>query len=566
MIEIAAIIEQLRTTATLLALHEANPFQVQYYQQAAQLLEQLNTEGGPAISQLAALGQPYRALVEEVLQTGTLKRYQTLISQTPAGVLSMVAIPGLGPKRVRALWKGLDIESIDQLMAACQQGRVAAMAGFGPKTQATILENIVRMEQYQQKWHHPIAWQYATALGEALTQAFPGLNKSLVGALRRMMPVVEDVTWLVATSHPLPVMEWLNSYSSIQQITINSGPFAWRGKFIVPQLPLQVLFCSPEGFYQQCIMQTGSADHLAFMTPKGLPLGQVVYQAKGLASEAAGYQAAELPYITPELREGLVEARWIAAGAPALVTQADIKGILHVHTTYSDGQDTLLEMAAYCKAAGYTYVGITDHSQSAAYAGGLKVAAIEEQHQAIDELNATMAPFKIFKGIEVDILPDGSLDYPAEILSKFDFTIASIHMAFSMTQEKATARLIKAIQNPFTTMIGHSSGRLLLKREGYPLDYPALIAACASYGVILELNANYWRLDLDWRWIPMALEQGVKISINPDAHRKTDIDQLSLALAIARKGALTPCNTLNAWHAEEVASYFQQRKQLALKT
>jgi DNA polymerase (family 10) len=281
-------------------------------------------------------------------------------------------------------------------------------------------------------------------------------------------------------------------------------------------------------------------------------------------SEVEVYHQAGLPYTPPELREGLVELNWIQAGTPPLITLQDLKGVLHNHTTDSDGRQTVEAMAKYCKALGYQYLGITDHSQSAAYAGGLKPAEIRQQHQLIDQLNQELAPFKIFKGIEVDILGDGSLDYSTEILASFDFTIASIHSNLNMDEKTATERLIKAISNPFTTILGHATGRLLLKRPGYPIDHQAVIDACAAYGVIIEINANPWRLDLDWRWVPYAIQQNVWLSINPDAHHQDEVHNMYYGILIGRKGGLTQQHTFNALSRDAVEEHFQKRKAAAL--
>ena len=435
------------------------------------------------------------------------------------------------------------------------------MKGFGPKTQATIVENLALLAKYQQQYHYTTAWSCATELTSALDNQFPQLTMSWIGELRRNCPIIKEISLLIGTNDPQPTINWLNQHPPIQVIPQQGGPFAWRGIFIDNQLPLHVLFCPLHEFYKQLIIQTGSDRHLAWLTPSGLSLGQVIHQTSTLTSEEAGYQVAQLPYVLPALREGLIEADWIQAGTPTLLTPADLQGILHVHTTYSDGRHTLAAMVNYCKEQGYSYIGISDHSQSAGYAGGLKPAMLKAQHQAIDELNATLAPFRIFKGIEADILPDGSLDYPEEILATFDFVIASIHMGLQMSQEKATERLLKAICSPYTTILGHPTGRLLLKREGYPIDYPTILAACAQHGVVIEFNANPWRLEIDWQWIPMAIQQGVKVSINPDAHSQAEFAYLTHGVSIARKGGLQPIHTLNTYNTETITTYFQRRKQ-----
>ena len=280
------------------------------------------------------------------------------------------------------------------------------------------------------------------------------------------------------------------------------------------------------------------------------------------SNETAIYQSMGLPYIEPELREGKNEIAWAKANElPLLLTISDIKGMLHNHSTYSDGKDSLETMATYCKELGYEYLGICDHSKTAVYAGGLKENDIIRQHKEIEQLNAQLTPFKIFKGIESDILNDGSLDYSDEVLASFDFVVASIHSNLKMDEDKATARLIKAIENPYTSILGHPTGRLLLYRAAYPIDHKKVIDACVANNVIIELNANPYRLDIDWTHIPYAVEKGVKISINPDAHKKSGYHDTYFGVCSARKGGLTKTMTFNCLSKTEIEKYFIERKQ-----
>ncbi len=275
------------------------------------------------------------------------------------------------------------------------------------------------------------------------------------------------------------------------------------------------------------------------------------------------YQSWGIPYIIPELREGRGEVERVKKGMPKLVQMSDLKGILHNHSTYSDGIHTLREMAVYCKELGYQYLGICDHSKSAVYANGLSIERVREQQREIDQLNQQLAPFRIFKGIESDILGDGSLDYPPEVLATFDFVVASVHSNLKMTEEKATERLLKAIENPFTTILGHPTGRLLLIREGYPIDTKRIIDACAEHGVTIEINANPYRLDIDWRWIEYAMSKGVKLSINPDAHEKAGYHDMYFGVCVAQKGGLTPDFTLNTMDVYSISSLFAQKRSTA---
>lgn len=563
-LENTTIIELLRTTAMLLTLHEANPSQIRHYTNAAFFLEKLNQKvtslNTEELSHLPGISPGLVGLIEEVKHTGTLERLQELQAATPTGVWDMLDVPGLGPKKVRVLWKESGIQDLEELKEACQHGQVEKLPGFGKKTQEAILKSLLERTQYQHLIHYATALQYATILEEDFKEAFPTLMMSLVGEMRRKVETISCIQWLVASTDTPAIINWLNSYPLIRQEKLISGPFAWRGHGTDNLLPIQVLFCKPAGFFQQLVMQTGSPQHLALPLEDGQVFGVIVTQASDATSEADIYRAANLPFVPPELREGLVEQTWIAAGAPPLIELADLQGILHVHTTYSDGKDSLENMVNCCQQLGYSYIGITDHSQTAAYAGGLRPHTVRKQHQHIDQLNQELAPFKIFKGIESDILADGSLDYTDEILAQFDFIIASIHSGFNMSQAAATERLIKAISNPFTTILGHPTGRLLLRRKGYAIDHHAVIDACAAYGVVLEINASPWRLDIDWHWVPYALQKGVKLSINPDAHSPHEFANMLYGVAVARKGGLTKAHTFNALYQAEMISYLQARK------
>jgi DNA polymerase (family 10) len=313
-------------------------------------------------------------------------------------------------------------------------------------------------------------------------------------------------------------------------------------------------------FYNEVFRNSAADAHLSSAFNGSETLYNLLKKGQ-FKSEAAVYEKAGLPYIEPEMREGYGELELARENKlPKLLTDADLKGILHNHSTYSDGTHTLEQMAVFCKEQGYEYLGICDHSKSAFYANGLQEGRVMAQHREIEKLNQELAPFKIFKGIESDILNDGALDYEEDILKTFDFVVASVHSNLKMTKDKATERLITAIRNPYTTMLGHPTGRLLLRREGYPIDHKAVIDACAENGVIIEINANPWRLDLDWRWVHYALEKGVMLSINPDAHSTSGYADMRYGVLMGRKGGLSAEMTFNAKSREEVEAYFEQRK------
>ena len=559
------VITLLKDTAQLLALQGASPFQVRHYNNAVLRLEKLNQEVAglslEALGKLPGMEPSTVKFIQEINTTGTLQRWTALMAATPPGVREMLSLRGIGPKKVRVLWKALGVESLPALQRACEAGRVAELPGFGQKIQGNIQASLTFKAKQAGKLHYASALPYATELVAQLQKAFPTCLVSLTGALRRKMEVVTQVEILVGTTQAQAVMQWLDTQTSLQKSAQQAAPLAWLGQFVVPALKLQLLCCKPSVFYKQLILQTGATAHLSLCVQEGKQLREVIDNMQEPQSEAAAYAQAKLPYIPPELREGEVELTWARAqGAPPLLAMEDLRGVLHCHTTYSDGKHSLEAMALHCRALGYAYIGVSDHSQQATYAGGLTLDAIIEQHQAIDLLNEQLAPFKIFKGIEADVLGNGQLDYTADILARFDFVIASVHTGLQMDRKKATERVIKAINNPYTTILGHLTNRLLLKREGFPVDHQAVIDACADRGVVIELNANPWRLELDWRWIDYALRKNVWISVNPDAHDKAAIQHMYYGVCAGRKGGLTQAHTFNALSREEIAKYFQHRK------
>lgn len=572
-LENKSMIALIKDTAKLLELHGANAFQIRHYNNAAMGLEKVRQEiaelSPTALNSLMeGLQSSTNKLIQEINTTGTLQRWEELTAATPQGVQEMLTLRGIGPKKVGAVWQTLGITNLTALLRACKEGKIAQLPGFGKKTQQTIQESIAFRDKQAGRFHYASVLPYATDLKTQLKQAFPALLISFTGALRRKMEVVEQVAILISTEPPeqVPaVMQWLDQQPMLQKTSELSGPFSWRGHFSELSLKLTILFCETHLFYKQLILQTGSAAHLALPIYESKQLGEVVDSITEATSEAAIYKQVALTYIPPELREGKIELAWARErGHPRLLDMQDLRGVFHSHTTYSDGKHSLEEMARHCKDLGYEYVGITDHSQQAIYAGGLTPEDIQQQHVEIDHLNKVLAPFRIFKGIEADILGDGQLDYSDDVLARFDFVIASVHTGMNMDEHKATTRLITAIRNPYTTMLAHPTNRLLLKREGFPIDYRAVIDACAQHGVIIEINANPWRLELDWRWVDYALSKKVWISINPDAHDTTSIQNMYYGVCVGRKGGLTQPHTFNTLSREEIVTYFQHRRK-ALK-
>ncbi len=556
------ILRPLRLTAQLLELHDENPFKIRSYQNAVIALERVNdnlADLPPA--QLAAIqgvGKSIAANVATIREGGSFPELENLVAKTPEGVLDMLRIKGIGPKKVRTLWRELGVETTDTLLQACEENRVAQLKGFGEKTQENIKQALLFTRQAAGKLHYAEAEAVAGGLLQRLRDA--GIQAGPAGQLARKNDIVDTLQLLTAAPNPAAVHGLLDGLPGLRRDDRTTAPFSWRGTLEGSEMPLEVLIARPEKFVNQSFICSAAPDHLRYRDEKGHTLLQIALHGKFEAEEAI-YAQAGLPYIIPELREGLFEFDLVKAGKLGnLIRSEDLKGILHNHSTYSDGRHTLAEMANYCKELGYQYLGISDHSKSAYYAGGLTEEFVAKQHREIDELNKQLAPFRIFKGIESDILNDGSLDYDNDVLASFDFIVASVHSNLKMDEAKATARLIRAVENPYTTILGHPTGRLLLRREGYPIDHQKVIDACAANEVIIEINANPWRLDIDWHWLPYALNKGVLISINPDAHEKAGYHDMQYGVHVARKGGLPVDMTFNAWPLDRVEAYLKAKK------
>lgn len=524
------IAELLDLYAKLLELHGENSFRLKSYHNAVFKIKKLEVELAQLslkeLEQIDGIGKSIAAKIYSLTQHQNFKELEELLEKTPKGVIEMMQIKGLGPKKTATIWHELGIENVGELLYACYENRLVELKGFGAKTQESIKKNIEFKLHNSGKFHFATAEKTALAVKEWLLDS--GAERvEITGEIRRCCNIVSQIDVL---------------YISEKEINLS--------KFENPHhIPINLIKSNKENFITQLFETSATKEHLHLIN----------YTKQEINKEEDIYKILQLPYIIPEMREGKEELQWASKHCNKEIIQLqDIKGILHVHTNYSDGKNTLREMTVYCKELGYEYLGISDHSQSAYYASGLKPERILEQHKEIEQLNKELAPFKIFKGIESDILTNGELDYEEEILKTFDFVIASVHSGLKMNEEKAMQRLIKAIENPYTTILGHMTGRLLLYREGYPLNHKKIIDACAANNVVIELNAHPYRLDIDWEHIYYAMEKGVMISINPDAHDKEGYHDVYYGVCSARKAGLTKKLTFNALSLAEISQKFKK--------
>lgn len=564
-----SIIRLIRHSVALMELHGESDSKIKAYNNALFNLErETNALSGMTCAELEKIngvGKSIAAAIDEICRTGTSSTIEKLTSETPEGVIEMLGLKGIGAKKIRQLWQELEIESCDGLLQAIDEGKLAKLKGFGEKTQVNLKQAILYKRQHDGKLLYAEAEVLMNFLIQNITRKFPDAVVSESGAFRRRVEIVDELTLVVGTEDSHPIKEYLDTLDGLNYHRQQSSPFNWRGVFEGANLPVRIRFTFHEDFYKILFITTGSHAHIHHCIKEDDSLYTLVKNAKNIPSEKAIYDLAGLPFIEPEVREGQFE---FASGdpLPQFIEIKDLKGILHNHSTYSDGKHSIEEMALYCQELGYEYLGISDHSKSSFYyANGLYENRVKEQQKEIDELNKKLAPFKIFKGIECDILPDGSLDYDNDVLASFDFIVASIHSVLNMDRQKATQRLIKAIENPFTTILGHMTGRLLLQRDGYPVDHKAIIDACAKNNVVIEVNAHPRRLDIDWRWIHYALSKGVMLSINPDAHAKEGYHDMRYGILAARKGGLTKDMNLNSLTLSEITQYFRNKKEKALE-
>ena len=599
-----------REMADILEICDENPFKIRAYHNAARTLDGLTEDlktlvDEKRLEQLPGIGKNLADHIRELFQTGHLKQYTELKKKVPAGLLKILEIPGVGPKKVKILWKKLNITSIEHLKKVCQSGEVAELEGFGEKTQENILQGI----HYRKEQQGQFLWSVAMEAAEKMIARFKdmGISKnvtpakagvqtssrrkpgtrdelldsgfrrndkhgifrgayiSIAGSLRRGKEIVKDVDLVVATRNPEKVMQLFVSQVPEDQIVAHGETKS--SIRLNDGIPVDLRCVTPKEYPYALHHFTGSKEHNTVLRglakERGLKMNEYgLFRGEKLipcTNEAEIFKALGMDYIPPELREnrGEIEAAQKGRRTP-LVKEIDIHGVFHCHTTWSDGAASLEEMARGAQKFGFEYIGIADHSEAAHYAGGLDLTRVKQQHLEINALNKKLKGIHIFKGIEADILPDGTLDM-SKALSRFEYIIASVHSKFNMTEKEMTKRIMKAISHPCVSMLGHMTGRLLLAREAYPVNIPEVIQACADYGVAIEINGNPNRLDIDWRHIPYAKEKGVLLVINPDAHSVAGIEDFRNGVMVARKGGLTANDVLNTKNTVEISQWIKKR-------
>ncbi|MFM9911212.1 MAG: helix-hairpin-helix domain-containing protein [Chitinophagaceae bacterium] len=547
------IADQFSLLSKLMDIHGENSFKARSYGAAAfnieKLPEQLILLPIEKIASLKGIGESVAKKIAEIIETGKLQALYEIISKTPPGVIEMLNIKGIGPKKISTIWKEMDIESIGELLYACNENRLLLFKGFGAKTQQNVQEAIEFYFQNQGSFLYSEIEAIFPSVKAFLEKCFGETNVQVTGSYRRQLLTIDELEFVLFSTKELVRKAFQTTVPpELLEETENSLFYKLKNG-----LKLRLFIESTKTCERQ-FLTTGSAIFTNSFLEK-FP------ETDFTGTEADIFSNAGLNYIPPFLRES---SNIINQAQNKIlfntIQLTDIRGIIHSHSNWSDGSNTIEEMAKACIDKGYEYLVISDHSKAAAYAGGLSEQKIQEQHRYIDELNDTFSPFKIFKSIECDILGDGNMDYSNTILATFDLVIASVHSNLKMTEEKAMMRLIRAIENPYTTILGHPTGRLLLSRNGYPIDHKKIIDTCAEHQVVIELNAHPRRLDVDWQWIPYAMEKNILLSIDPDAHTTEGFNDCRYGVLAAQKGGLTKENNLSSFSLIEFEAFLSKRK------
>ncbi len=574
--DVAAALDEI---GTLLQLKGENDFKVRAYTGGARAIQQIDGDirtlvANGSLASVRGIGDTLREKITTLVTTGRLPFLEDLRASVPPGLVEMLRLPGVGPKKVKALHDELGIDTIPKLKAACEAGQVSGLKGFGEKTQQKILDGIAFLDTVGKRVRIDQVEVLAVAVIERLKK-LPGVKRvEVCGSLRRRRETAKDIDLLVASDDPEPVMQAFVTMPEVLQVT-GHGPtkssvvaqMKWDGTTVTLNADLRVV--TDEQFPFALVHFTGSKDHNVRLRKRAIDRGWSLNEYSmgsetklvKCADEADVYRKLGLTWVPPEMREDTGEVDLAEKNAvPKLLEYADIRGVFHNHTTASDGTASLEQMARKCQELGWEYFGVGDHSQSLNVARGLTPDRVRAQWAEADALNKKLKEFRIFKGTECDILADGSLDYDDDLLAGFDYVVASVHTFFGLSEEEQTNRVCKALAHPRTTMLGHATGRLLLRREGYKLDLERVIRTAAEYGKMIEINAQPSRLDLDWTYVKRAKALGVMIVINPDAHSTGELELTRFGVDVARRGWLTKDDVFNTRLAKEVAKELARRK------
>jgi len=575
-----AVAEILDEMGTLFEIKGENPFKCRAYHNGARVVEALTRDIGElvesdGIKEVKGIGPGLAETIKELVTTGKSKGYESLKSSLPAGLLDMVKIQGLGPKRIKILFEKLRITSIPELKEACEQHRLAELDGFGEKSEENILKGIELRTKVSDKHLFSSAKDSADEILKAITALKEVKRCEVAGSLRRRKEIIGDID-IVVSAEKKDRPKIFKAFVTHPFVETIIGQGDTKASVVLKSGINCDMRIVADGEYPFALNYfTGSKEHNVEMRSrarkKGWSLNEYAFskidgekkvkRPPECKEEADIYGALGLSYVPPELRENIGEFESAEKGKmPRLIEERDLKGTFHCHTTASDGSNTLEEMVIAARGLGWLYLGIADHSKVAVYANGLTPERVKAQHKEIDKLNEKLKTFRIYKGTEVDILSDGTLDFNDKVLASFDYVVASIHSKFKMTEVEATKRVIRALKNRYVTILGHPTGRLLLSRDGYPLNLNEVINAASDYGKSIEINSHPSRLDLDWRLVKYAKEKGVPICINPDAHNTDGLNDVRFGVGVARKGWLEPKNVVNCWATKEVEKFFSAAK------
>jgi len=552
------IAHQFSLLSKLMDIHGENSFKSTTYSVTAykigQLTVDLQTLSEENIFKINGIGETIGKKILEILSTGKLKILEDLISKTPDGILEMLKIKGIGPKKISLIWKEMGIENIGELLYACNENRLLLYKGFGKKTQQNVIESIEFYLKQQGSFLFAQVETLGADLEIFLQKLFSSKEIKSTGDFARHAETVDMLEYVIPFSskvilekfEPLEEFEFLEKNEESILYKYNDG------------IKIKIYFTEKNSLLKKLFETTGSA---AFVSAFEIKFPAIDFQK--INNEKEIFEQAQIQYIAPYLRENesvieVAEKHQI----PQVIEPGDIKGIIHCHSNWSDGVNTLEQLAKACIKSGKEYLVISDHSKAASYAQGLNESQIKEQHLLVDELNEKLNPFKIFKSIESDILNDGSLDYSNSVLSTFDLVIASVHSNLKMNEDKAMMRLLKAIENPYTTILGHMTGRLLLSRKGFPVDYKKIIDACVANNVVIEINAHPRRLDMRWQWISYALSKNVLLSIDPDAHSIPEFDNTRYGVLVAQKAMVTKRNNLSSFTLNEFENFLKRKQSI----